>query len=435
MTHPTVAAGFLLVSSVLLVRLPAQRTADEALAALRAGNARFVQAKSMLRTTDSAARTRLAEGQRPFAVVLSCADSCVPPEHVFDVGLGELFTIRVAGNVCDPEVVASIEYAAEHLGVRLGVVLGHEGCGAVKACLQQAEHGDHEPGPALHSLLQRIEPALQRAKLSQPADLLEAAETENAYQAIGDCLHRSETLRRLVTQGKFTLRPARYRLATGAVDWLPERPLAGAPLARRGVRAPHEVLQLLQEGHRRYLSASTPLADVSVERRQELCAGQKPSAVVVTCADSRVSPEILFDAGLGELFVVRVAGNVLNDTVQASIEYALEHTGAALVLVLGHSRCGAVTAAAEHGGHDHGPNLTQLVHRIAPAVERARASGLGGEALVARAIELNVLGVVGDLRARSEAVRKAEHTGRLALVGAVYQLESGELKWLPVESQ
>lgn len=451
--------AFLLPSSLLLSTLSAQRPADEALAALRAGNARFVQDKSRAQTTDPTARQLLAQGQHPFAIVLTCADSRVAPEHVFDTGMGELFVIRVAGNVCDPEVLASIEYAAQHLDVRLAVVLGHEGCGAVKACAQQGNaHGgalgsQHLGGhgassaapdasrggasPALTSLLRRIDPAVQRAKLSKTGNLLVSAEEENVYQTIGECVRQSATLRRLLADRKFKLVPARYRLLTGAIEWLPERPHAGASLAseRRPRRTPHEALQQLQDGHRRFRSASTPLGDVSLERRRQLRAGQKPTAVIVTCADSRVAPELLFDAGLGEVFVIRVAGNVLNDSVQASIEYAVEHTGAPLVMVLGHSRCGAVTVAAGAGGHesDLGPNLRQLVARMTPAVEKARAEHFDGDALVERAIELNVLAVMAELSGKSEIVQRLVGTGQLAMVGAVYQLDSGDLKWLEAE--
>ena len=106
-------------------------------------------------------RRRLACGQAPFAIVLTCADSRVPPEHVFNAGLGELFVVRVAGNVCEPSVLASIEYAAEQLSVQLCVVMGHEQCGAVKAA---AESGHGEPSAPMKQLLAHIEPSVRRAR-------------------------------------------------------------------------------------------------------------------------------------------------------------------------------------------------------------------------------------------------------------------------------
>ncbi|MEZ5967244.1 MAG: carbonic anhydrase [Planctomycetota bacterium] len=433
----TVRAGALFAACLCLSNLAAQTTAEEALGALRAGNARFVQDKSLSQTTDDATRRRLAQGQHPFAMVITCADSRVPPEHVFDTAMGELFVIRVAGNVCDREVLASMEYAVEHLDVSLGVVLGHEGCGAVKACAEHSGSSDEHdaPSPAITGLLRRIEPALQRAKLAKSGSLMACAEEENVYETISECVRNSDKLRRRMQEGKFKLAPARYRLLTGAVEWLSERPLAGAASmdASRLGRAPHDALQRLQDGHRRFLSAATPLGDISLARRRQLRSGQKPSAVVLTCADSRVAPELLFDAGLGELFVVRVAGNVLNEDVVASIEYAVAHTGASLVLVLGHTHCGAVTAATTAGDHGHGdlgPNLDQLVADIAPAVQLAREGGVEGEMLIDRAIEFNVQMVLSGLRQQSKVVQDLERTGRLAEIGAVYQLDTGGLKWL-----
>ncbi len=421
--------------------LTAQTSSNAALAALRAGNSRFVQERTLAQTTDLAARQLLAEGQHPIAIVLCCADSRVPPEHVFDVGLGELFVIRVAGNVCDPEILASVEYAAEHLGVTLGVVLGHEGCGAVKASAEFDPAARAQPSLAIQALLQRIDPAVQRARaLRTGTDPMVAAEEENVQQTVSECLRRSAVLRGLAEQGKFKLLPARYRLSTGAVEWLPERAfkLTAPPVTehaapqRRNV-PPHAAIVRLQEGHRRYLAAVQPKGDVSAQRRETLVSGQRPFAVVVTCADSRVAPEHLFDCGLGEIFVVRVAGNVLNDDVQASIEYAVEHTGASVVLVLGHAHCGAVKAACGARGNKSqhlGPNLDRLIARIAPAVDLAHAEHHGGDALVERAVELNVLGTLTALRASSHVVHELEHTGQLAVLGAVYQLDSGELKWL-----
>jgi carbonic anhydrase len=124
---------------------PDAPTADEALARLIAGNERFVRGKALFQTAPRELLAELAKGQRPYATIIGCSDSRVPPELVFDVGFGELFVIRVAGNVIGPAVMGSIQYAAVHLKTPLFVVMGHEGCGAVEAALAAKNEGAQQP--------------------------------------------------------------------------------------------------------------------------------------------------------------------------------------------------------------------------------------------------------------------------------------------------
>jgi carbonic anhydrase len=353
--------------------------------------------------------------------------------------------VRVAGNVCDTDMLASVEYAAEHLGSQLCVVLGHEACGAVKAAATLDPAAVSRASPAVQALLQRIEPAVRRARSmsTAPESILACAEAENAQQTVVDALRQSSILRGLATKGRFKIVAARYHLDKGDVEWLPERPfdVSPAPVAHEAPHqsncAPHVALERLQQGHRRFRAGAAPIAEIDHIRREKLTEGQHPVAIVVTCSDSRVAPEHLFDCGLGELFVVRVAGNVLNEDVQASIEYAAEHTGASLVVVMGHSGCGAVKAACAatepgHGAHahDHGPNLTALLAKLAPTVETARRDRLAGDALVECAIERNVLAFLTTLRGKSSIVKHLEHDGQLTMLGAVYQLDTGDVRWL-----
>jgi len=146
----------------------AQATPGEALSVLQAGNGWFTKGQAVHEFVGSGLRRTLARGQKPYAVVLSCTDSRVPPEHVFSTGVGDLFVVRVAGNVVSPEALASIEYAVEHLGAQLCVVMGHESCGAVGACVDRAEQArtgqpEAAPSPALERLLRSIEPAARQA--------------------------------------------------------------------------------------------------------------------------------------------------------------------------------------------------------------------------------------------------------------------------------
>jgi carbonic anhydrase len=421
---------------LLATTLVAQDQAQQALDALNHGNRRHVEGRPAGKPLGEGARRTLAQGQHPFAIVVTCADSRVSPEHVFSAGLGELFVVRTAGNVCDPSTLASVEYAASHLGVPLCIVLGHTGCSTVRAAVERDRGGE-----AMQRLLDRIEPAVRAARADGllGAGLCAQVEIENTQQTIHDALRRSALLRDLVRDGKLKIVAGLCRVETGAVEWLPERaPDLGPPPAERGERLqrvvgppPHVVFGHLQAGHRRFLSSRVPAGDTSASRRAQVALGERPQAVIVTCSDSRVPPEHLFDAGLGELAVVRVAGNVLNDEVQASIEHAVQRLGASLVLVLGHSRCGAMQSACEHQDDPQlSPSMRSLVAQLEPAVAAARARGASGDELVERAVERHALRFVERLRASSKVVRELERQGSLSLVAAVYELDSGDLRWL-----
>ncbi len=178
----------------------------------------------------------------------------------------------------------------------------------------------------------------------------------------------------------------------------------------------------LTQGNSRFLS--------KVDRRKlaELAGGQKPRTIVLACSDSRVSPEITLDAGLGELFVVRSAGNVADDVAIGSIEYAAEHLGSSLLLVVGHSSCGAVKAAVA-GGHAT-ECITAIVKKIIPAVEAAKKGGAAGDALVAKSVENNVRNQIAHIFSRSPLLSQMRAEGKLSVVGAVYELASGRLHTL-----
>jgi len=164
----------------------------------------------------------------------------------------------------------------------------------------------------------------------------------------------------------------------------------------------------------------------NVARQRELTSGQHPHAEILSCADSRVPPEIIFDQGLGDLFVVRVAGNVATDTEVGSLEYGAEHLHIPLLVVLGHESCGAVTAAVQ-GGPPEG-HIAALVNLIQPAVEKSR--GMSGD-LVANAVRINVEMVVNQLRSSTPVLSELVAHGKLKIVGGVYSLETGKVTWLP----
>lgn len=186
----------------------------------------------------------------------------------------------------------------------------------------------------------------------------------------------------------------------------------------------------LQSGNARYRAGTPQHPDQGLDRRQALKKGQYPFAVVLACADSRVSPEILFDQGLGDLFVVRTAGQVVDDVAMGSMQYAVEHLDIGLVVVLGHSSCGAVTAtiaAAEKGGSTGTP-IDSLVAGILPAVAEARKHGVQGEELLDTAVRINVERGVAQLK-KAQAVGAARGHD-VEVRGAHYSLGSGAVDWL-----
>ena len=187
----------------------------DALARLKAGNARFVANASEALPITAPRRAALAQGQSPFASVLSCADSRVPPEVIFHTGLGDLFVVRAAGHVSDRSVLASVEYGAEHLHTPLLVVMGHESCGAVKAALDTP--ASTSLGPNLDYLLKAIRPAVARSA-NQPAEIrLRAAILANVEETINQLLETSQLLKRMAESQHLAIVGAYYELASGRV--------------------------------------------------------------------------------------------------------------------------------------------------------------------------------------------------------------------------
>lgn len=191
----------------------------DALARLKTGNQHFVAGKLEHPRQTSGRRTELATSQHPFAVVLACADSRTSPELVFDQGLGDVFVVRVAGNVLNDETVGSIEYAIDHLGAQLIVVLGHERCGAIQAARDTIAAKGEAPGH-IQSLVRAIAPAVEATSGSDTEATAKANELLVAKQ-----LRESEPiLKELVAKGTISVAAAHYDLDTGAVEFLKEAP-------------------------------------------------------------------------------------------------------------------------------------------------------------------------------------------------------------------
>ena len=202
---------------------------------------------------------------------------------------------------------------------------------------------------------------------------------------------------------------------------------AGAAEAPTGA----EVLKRLAEGNTRFVTGKSQHPNADAIRRAETAAkGQKPTVTVVSCSDSRVPVEILLDAGIGDVFVVRVAGNVCDTDEIGTVEYGTEHLGTPLLVVLGHTKCGAVTAVTKQD--KVGGSIPKLVDNIAPAVAAAQKAhpDLHGDALVPEAIKANVFQSIEDLLKNSEIVRHLVSSGKLQIEGGLYDLEKGTIQWL-----
>jgi carbonic anhydrase len=195
------------------------QTAIHALQRLIEGNQRFAANQFADHAVESS-RQRSVDGQEPFAIVLGCSDSRVPAELIFDQGLGDLFVIRVAGNIVAPSQVGSVEFAAAQFGTRLVVVLGHTNCGAVQATIDELEQSVDSRSPNLRSIVDRIRPAVQPLTAHTPRqDLLNEAIRANIRASADHLRHGSEIIESLIDQDGLLVVGAEYSLETGVVEF------------------------------------------------------------------------------------------------------------------------------------------------------------------------------------------------------------------------
>jgi carbonic anhydrase len=196
--------------------------------------------------------------------------------------------------------------------------------------------------------------------------------------------------------------------------------------------AAKEALQRLQEGNRRFAANESAHETGNEAQRRQLLAGQEPIAVILGCSDSRVPAEIVFDQGIGDLFVIRVAGNVVAPSLVGSVEFACSKFGTRLVVVLGHTQCGAVQAtfeALQHPDQSVSENIGAIAEFIRPSVESVLDNNRGDDAgtIVERAVRANIRASVGNLRHASDIIESLERDDGLLIVGAEYSLETGRV--------
>jgi carbonic anhydrase len=202
-------------------------SAREALDRLREGNRRFAKGEGVREVFSSPSRrVELATAQDPFAIILGCSDSRVPAELVFDKGLGDLFVIRVAGNIVAPSQIGSIEFAAAQFGTRLVVVLGHTGCGAIQASIDELRQPSEDQSPNLRSIVDRVRPAIESLlgedASNDPGDLAERAVRANVMASVDRLRSGSEILEGLVREDGLLIVGAEYSLVTGEVEFFDE---------------------------------------------------------------------------------------------------------------------------------------------------------------------------------------------------------------------
>ncbi len=222
-----------------------------------------------------------------------------------------------------------------------------------------------------------------------------------------------------------------------SVFWLGARPVPAAEPPPAAAAHPNPAgrmlrdasLMLLREGNDRFVAGKAQHPNLDSERRvSTVSGGQEPFASILACSDSRSPVELLFDRGVGDLFIIRVAGNIAGESELASLEYGVGHLNTPVLVVLGHSKCGAVTAVTK-GAELHG-HLHALADKIEPAARKARAEATTADDLIPRAIQANVWNTVEQILRESSIIREKAASGSVHLIGAIYDLESGRATWL-----
>ena len=227
-----------------------------------------------------------------------------------------------------------------------------------------------------------------------------------------------------------TTKRTRFTLATSAAALLGFSALAIQPdKAAQSKLTPEAVLQDFKDGNARFM-AGTPADKTTPERVKAATKGQFPKAYVLSCVDSRVPVEEVFDQGLGDTFVGRVAGNVENDDQLGSMEYAVAVGGVKLIIVMGHESCGAVKSACDNVQLGNASALLQKIRPAVRAVDTTRKKTSKDKKFVADVVKENVKRTVDDIRERSEVLADAEEAGKIKIVGAYYALEDGKVTFM-----
>ncbi|CAJ1399300.1 unnamed protein product [Effrenium voratum] len=444
----------------------------EALKLLKDGNERFaVGAGARKPATGTQRQALVSHGQAPHSAVLGCADSRVPVDMVFDAVPGDVFVLRNAGNTCthaEGSMVGSLEFAVSKLKSRLILVLGHTSCGAIAGAAStfMNSQGTKAPSSALEGLLMDLTTVAKKASedLAPGASLDELASHAvkvNVFHSMNFLIQHSETLRSMVKTGELEIQGGIYHLATGRVEFLGRSPvqaellssssalppsMASLPIRTPGSGPvkPEAALQLLQAGNKRFTNGAAIAGKVTpVMRKALVVEGQAPHTAIVGCADSRAPLETVFDAMPGDIFVLRNAGNTCTHaegSILGSLEFCTAALGSKLILVLGHTSCGAIKGAtkaymASKAGKapQVSKALDALLNGLSVVAGKAEAqlgSGASEEQIADLSVKLNVFHTIDFLLQYSGVVREKVSSGEVDIQGGVYDLESGKVEFL-----
>ncbi|CAE7676690.1 mtcA2 [Symbiodinium pilosum] len=450
--------------------------AKDALRLLAEGNERFAVGTPLARSATASMREALVNhGQAPHTAVMGCADSRAPLETIFDAMPGDLFVLRNAGNTCthaEGSMVGSLEFCASKLGSKLILVLGHTQCGALAGAVHthlsqkdKARTGK-PPNSALAGLLQELSGVAQQVEesLGPQADtkiFVDHAIKVNVFHSIDFLLRFSQPLRELVKTGGLEIHGGIYHLESGRVEFLGPSPKQAALLASDislppsmaslpirtaldGPTKPETALQLLREGNQRFAVGAPISGKLSSQMRKALVKdGQAPHSAIIGCADSRAPLETVFDAMPGDIFVLRNAGNTCTHaegSIMGSLEFSIGALNTQLILVLGHTSCGAILGAAKAFLQSKtavktkvNKALDALLDGLSVVISQA-AEELGSNAnednIVSHAVKLNVFHTIEFLLQKSDLVRQKIADGELEIQGGIYDLESGRVEFL-----
>ena len=463
---------------------------DAALKLLKEGNARFIKGEPQATRTNKDMRKQLVDmGQAPHTAIIGCADSRAPLETIFDTLPGDIFVLRNAGNTCthaEGSMVGSLEFCTGKLGARMILVLGHTKCGAVygatNAYLAAKKNEVPSVNSALEGLLLDLAPVAEKAAADMGAhndaeEVAAHAVKVNVFHTIDFLLKYSAPIREKVKSGQVEIQGAIYHLDTGKVEFLGQSPqraellssTLGLPpsMTREGGRAggygppargehgvrttvdsavpAEEALKMLKAGNERF-AVGAPLAKhaTSTMREALVSHGQAPHTAIMGCADSRVPVDTVFDAMPGDLFVLRNAGNTCTHaegSMVGSLEFCCGKLGSKLILVLGHTQCGAIAGAtntylaSKDGGASKsaGSALEGLLvglSRVAHQAEEELGVGVEIRRLISHAVRVNVFTSIDFLLKYSEPLRQLVKSGNLEIQGGIYHLETGRVEFM-----
>jgi len=429
---------------------------------LQAGNNRYMRKEGKPAEEETGLRRRLSTmGQNPWAIIVGCSDSRCPVERLFDASPGDLFVIRVAGNIVGSPVggvIGSTEYGVQHLNSPVILVLGHTKCGAVQAALTCCKGGVNAAdslGRNLGAVVTNICPpardALAAGRPGTPEQLEEAIKL-NVYNSMEMMLKWSGTIREAVGRNTVELHGGIYDITTGQVSFLGKHPrqsellmYASPTTVRTGSDAPMlapDAMAALIAGNQRYVSGNVESKVVDMKMRSALVQqGQRPHSIILGCADSRISIDHVFDCAPGDLFVVRNAGNIsgsLGGGLVGSMEYGVAVLKSRMLVVLGHTKCGAVQAAMEahlsqkQDGKDVPEGLKALLEHLKAPVKQAvqQSSSMDLATRVEEAIKLNVWHTIESVLQNSPVLLQAVSSGDLHVHGAIYDLATGLVNFM-----